>query len=199
MRTLFRALTGCGAVLAGVVALTVPLSAQSKDDPSIGSWKLNVAKSKFSPGPPIKGDTRSYEFQSGWMIVTTETIDAEGKRTGVRFAGKFDGKAYPQIGRFAPTIALITYEPVDKNTLKYTVRNTEGKINSTNTRVVSADGKTMTIEQKTTPTGPGCRRRKSPRSTTWRCSSVSTISRTRRASSPGRRTSGTSFPWPACS
>jgi hypothetical protein len=154
MRTLLRAVTGAGAIIVaigvGLAALTVSVSAQSKDDPSIGAWKLNVAKSKFNPGPPITGDTRSYEFQSGWLIVTTETIDAQGKRTGVRFAGKFDGKAYPQIGRFAPTIALITYEPVDKNTLKYTVRSTEGKVNSTNTRVVSADGKTMTIEQKTT-------------------------------------------------
>jgi hypothetical protein len=154
MRTLLRAVTGaCAAVVwagIGIAALTVNVSAQSTDDPSIGSWKLNVAKSKFSPGPPITSDTRSYEFQSGWLIVTTETIDAAGKRTGVRFAGKFDGKAYPQIGRFAPTIALITYKPVDKSTLKYTVRSTEGKLNSTNTRVVSADGKTMTIEQKTT-------------------------------------------------
>ena len=110
------------------VAVPAPASAQSKDDPAIGSWKLNVAKSTFTPGPPIKGDTR----------------------TGVRFAAKFDGKPYPQIGRFAPTVTLITYELVDKRTLKYTQFDTHGKVNSTNTRTVSADGKTMTIEQRTT-------------------------------------------------
>jgi len=126
-------------------------SAQSKDDPSIGSWKLNVAKSTFTPGPPIKGDTRSYEVNdAGWLIVTTETIQPDGTKTGVRFAAKFDGKAYPQIGRFAPTVTLITYEPVDTRTLKYTQRDSNGKVVSTNTRIVSADGKTMTIEQKST-------------------------------------------------
>jgi len=126
-------------------------SAQSKDDPSIGSWKLNVAKSTFTPGPPIKGDTRSYEVNdAGWLIVTTETIQPDGTKTGVRFAAKFDGKAYPQIGRFAPTVTLITYEPVDTRTLKYTQRDSSGKVVSTNTRIVSADGKTMTIEQKST-------------------------------------------------
>ena len=135
----------------GLAVLAGTASAQSKDDPSIGSWKLNVAKSTFTPGPPIKGDTRSYEVNDeGWLIVMTETIQPDGKRTGVRFAAKFDGKAYPQIGRFAPTVTLITYEPVDKRTLKYTQRDSSGKVVSTNTRIVSADGKTMTIEQKTT-------------------------------------------------
>jgi hypothetical protein len=133
------------------LTLAATESAQSKDDPSIGSWKLNVAKSTFTPGPPIKGDTRSYEVNdAGWLVVTTETIQPDGSRTGVRFAAKFDGKPYPQIGRFAPTVTLITYEPVDKLTLKYTQRDSGGKVVSINTRTVSADGKTMTIEQKTT-------------------------------------------------
>jgi hypothetical protein len=139
-----------GALGLGLVLLAGNASAQSKDDPSIGSWKLNVAKSKFTPGPPKKGDTRSYEVTDGWLIVTTESISGEGNRTGVRFAAKFDGKPYAQIGRFAPTVTLITYEPIDRLTLKYTQRDTTGKIVSTNTRTVSADGKTMTIEQKTT-------------------------------------------------
>jgi len=131
-----------------VLALAITAAAQSKDDPSIGTWKLNVAKSKFTPGPPVKADTRSYEVVDGWLIVTTETTQPTGEKTGVRFAAKFDGKEYPQIGRFAPTVALISYQAVDKRTLKYTVKDTAGKVTSTNTRTVSADGKTMTIEQK---------------------------------------------------
>jgi hypothetical protein len=137
-------------MIAGVVLLSAGVSGQSKDDPSIGTWKLNVAKSTFTPGPPIKGDTRSYEVVDGWIIVTTETTQATGEKTGVRFAAKFDGRDYPQIGRFAPTVALISYQPVDKRTLKYTVKDTSGKITSTNTRTVSPDGRTMTIEQKST-------------------------------------------------
>ena len=134
-----------------VLAIAANVAAQSKDDPSLGTWKLNVAKSKFTPGPPIKGDTRSYEVNDeGWLIVTTETIQPDGRHTGVRFAAKFDGKPYPQIGRFAPTVTLITYQPVDKLTLKYTQRDSSGKVLSTNTRTVSADGKTMTIEQRST-------------------------------------------------
>ncbi|HTI43566.1 MAG TPA: hypothetical protein VL693_17185 [Vicinamibacterales bacterium] len=139
----------CGGLI--IVSSASGAFAQSKDDPALGSWKLNVAKSKFTPGPPIKGDTRSYEVNNeGWLLVTTETIQPDGRRTGVRFAAKFDGKPYPQIGRFAPTVTLITYEQVDKRTLKYTQYDSNGKVNSTNTRTVSADGKTMTIEQRST-------------------------------------------------
>jgi hypothetical protein len=144
--------TRIGFVLAALLTISLAgtAAAQSKDDPSIGTWKLNVAKSKFTPGPPIQGDTRSYEVnEAGWLFVTTETTQPDGTRTGVRFAAKFDGKAYPQIGRFAPTVTLITYEPVDRRTLKYTQRDTSGKIVSTNTRTVSEDGKTMLIEQRT--------------------------------------------------
>lgn len=140
----------CGLAALLTFVLSVTALAQSKDDPSIGSWKLNVTKSTFTPGPAKKGDTRSYEVTDGWLIVTTESISGEGNRTGVRFAARFDGTPYAQIGRFAPTVTLITYEPVDRLTLKYTQRDTSGKIVSTNTRTVSADGKTMTIEQKTT-------------------------------------------------
>jgi hypothetical protein len=139
----------CGGLI--IVSSASSAVAQSNDDPALGSWKLNVAKSKFTPGPPIKGDTRSYEVNNeGWLLVTTETIQPDGRRTGVRFAAKFDGKPYPQIGRFAPTVTLITYEQVDKRTLKYTQYDSNGKVNSTNTRTVSADGKTMTIEQRST-------------------------------------------------
>jgi hypothetical protein len=139
------------AFLMGCVAMQASAaSAQSKDDPSIGTWKLNVAKSTFKPGPPIQGDTRSYEVVDGWLIVTTETTQPSGMKTGVRFAAKFDGKDYPQIGRFAPTVTLISYQPVNKQTLKYTTKDSSGKVASTNTRTVSADGKTMTIEQKST-------------------------------------------------
>jgi hypothetical protein len=145
-------MTRIGFVLAALLTISLAgtAAAQSKNDPSIGTWKLNVAKSKFTPGPPIQGDTRSYEVnEAGWIFVTTETTQPDGTRTGVRFAAKFDGKAYPQIGRFAPTVTMITYEPVDRRTLKYTQRDTSGKIVSTNTRTVSEDGKTMLIEQRT--------------------------------------------------
>jgi hypothetical protein len=138
------------ALVVCLLAAASAASGQSPADPSLGTWKLNVAKSKYTNMAANMSDTRSYEYVNGWILVTTETINARGVRSGVRFVAKFDGKEYQQVGRFAPTIALITYKPVNAYSLQYTTRTTAGKLDSTNTRTVSADGKTMTIEQKST-------------------------------------------------
>ena len=101
-----------GAALLAYLLVPSTSFAQSKDDPSLGTWKLNVAKSKYTGMAPNKSDTRSYEVVDGWLLVTTETVNGAGSRSGVRFVAKFDGKEYQQVGRFAPTVALITYKPV---------------------------------------------------------------------------------------
>ena len=47
-------------VSAAVLAATLVANAQSKD-PFVGTWTLNVAKSKYSPGPVPKSITSTYE------------------------------------------------------------------------------------------------------------------------------------------
>jgi hypothetical protein len=34
------------------------------EDPILGTWKLNVRKSTFHPGPGFRGETRTYERQA---------------------------------------------------------------------------------------------------------------------------------------
>ena len=71
--------------------------------------------------------------------------------TGVRFAAKFDGKQYPQIGRFAPTVDADHLRARGQADAQVRQRDSGGKDRFAPTRaIVSADGKTMTIEQKTT-------------------------------------------------
>jgi len=54
------------------------LSAQATD-PASGTWELNLAKSKFSPGPPPKSLTRTFEVTGADVKYTMKGIDAEGK------------------------------------------------------------------------------------------------------------------------
>ena len=49
------------ALMSLVLAASVTMLAQTSKDAHIGTWKLNVAKSKFSPGPGYKSETRTYE------------------------------------------------------------------------------------------------------------------------------------------
>ena len=49
------------AVLSLLLATSATMLAQAQKDAHIGTWKLNVAKSKFNPGPGSKSETRTYE------------------------------------------------------------------------------------------------------------------------------------------
>ena len=78
MRSPWRALAFGVVVALGVLAADiVNLSAQASD-PRIGTWKLNLAKSKFSPGPPPKALMAKVEPSGQGEKVATEGVNAEG-------------------------------------------------------------------------------------------------------------------------
>jgi hypothetical protein len=64
---------------------------------SLGTWKLNEAKSKLSAGLP-KNLTVVYEAVGDDIKATVEGVDAQGKPTHNEWTGKFDGKDYPVTG-----------------------------------------------------------------------------------------------------
>jgi hypothetical protein len=47
-------------------------------DPVIGNWQLNVAKSKFSPGPAPKSETRTYAARDQGITMTWKSVGADG-------------------------------------------------------------------------------------------------------------------------
>ena len=67
-------------------------------DSAIGTWKLNVAKSKYTPGPSPKSATITYEETADGIKRTGESVDAEGKTTSFEYTAKYDGKDYPVTG-----------------------------------------------------------------------------------------------------
>jgi hypothetical protein len=153
MHSLWRTLT-LGVVLAlGVVlgAGVVSLSAQGTD-PRVGTWKLNVAKSKYSPGPAPQSLTVKVEpAGKGGEQVTAEFVNADGTRTTVQYVeANFDGKDYPLTGsQFGAD--MVSLKRIDKWTTERTDKKGSTVI-QTLRRVVSQDGKTMTVTTKGTNT-----------------------------------------------
>ncbi len=126
------------------------LSAQASD-PRIGTWKLNLTKSKFSPGPPPKALTVKVEPSGQGEKVTTEGVDAEGGRTATQYTANFDGKDSPLTG--SPNADTVSLKRIDVRTTERTDKK-GGKVTVTLTRVVSQDGKTMTVTVRgTNPQG----------------------------------------------
>jgi hypothetical protein len=67
------------------------------DDPHLGTWKLNEAKSKIAPGSP-KLTTVVYEAAGDSVKVTVDGTDGEGKPEHSEWTGRFDGEDYPVTG-----------------------------------------------------------------------------------------------------
>lgn len=121
-----------------VLAAALTLSAA---DAFLGTWNLNVAKSKYSPGPAPKSSTIVYSQDGDSIVVKTDTVNADGKMGSSTNRYKRDGKEYPYkaVTGEAGTIAV---KSINANTAEATV-----KIGSATTMartVVSKDGKTFT-------------------------------------------------------
>jgi hypothetical protein len=108
---------------------------------SLGTWKLNEAKSKLSAGLP-KNLTVVYEAVGDNIKATVDGVDAQGKPTHNEWTGKFDGKDYPVTGD--PSSDARAYKTINDNSLELTVKK-DGKVTITGRIVTSADGKTRTL------------------------------------------------------
>jgi hypothetical protein len=122
------------------------LSTQTSD-PLIGSWKLNVEKSTYSPGPPPKSGTITYEPAGAGIKVTTEGVDADGTPTATYYTANWDVKDYPITG--SQTADTVSLNRIDEYTTERTDKK-DGKVVGTLRRVVSQDGRTLTITTKST-------------------------------------------------
>jgi hypothetical protein len=119
------------------LALTVSFA----ENPNIGTWKLNEAKSKLVPGM-IKNTTVTYTAEGDSVKVTTDGTGPDGHPMQTEWTGKFDGKDYPLTGD--RTSDARSYVKVNEHTL--TLENKkDGKVTTKGKIVVSADGKVRTL------------------------------------------------------
>ena len=111
-----------------------------------GSWKLNVAMSKFSGMAP-KSSTRVYSDTADGTTLEQKTVGADGKETSMHVTLKYDGKDHPVTGN--PDADTVEGKAIDAHTSHFTMKK-GGKVVGTVHRVVSADGKTLTVNNKGT-------------------------------------------------
>jgi hypothetical protein len=140
MQILFKTLL-VGAILA--LGTNAALAA----DAAVGTWKLNVAKSTFSPGPAPKSQTRTYAESAPGLTLTLKTVAADGKETTNTLSFKDDGKPYPVTG--SPDFDMVAVTRVDALTVT-SIQTKAGKAVGSGTRAVSKDGKSLTFSAKLT-------------------------------------------------
>ena len=110
----------------------------------IGTWKMNVAKSKASPGPAPKSQTLTFTTSPAGITLNSEGVLPDGSVRKGSYTSKFDGKDVPWAGN--PDADMAAAMKVDDNTYTNTWKK-GGKTTVTAKAVVSADGKTLTVTQ----------------------------------------------------
>ena len=128
-------------ISAAVLAAVLSAHAQSKD-PLVGTWTLNVAKSKYTPGPIPKSITTIYEAAGKGYKVTVKN-DTGGGTVSYSYTTYLDGKDSKVIGN-NPNADTIGVKRVDARTLE-AISKRNGKVTVTQRNVLSADGKTRTV------------------------------------------------------
>jgi len=116
-------------------------------DPIVGTWVLNVAKSKYAPGPAPKSETRTYVVAGQDIKATSKGIGSDGNSTTAEWTVNYDGKDRPQVGN--PDADTLSLKRIDPSTTEFTQKK-GGRVVITGTRTISKDGKTMTITTKGT-------------------------------------------------
>jgi hypothetical protein len=127
-----------------LLATSAVIAAGSSVNPAVGTWELNVAKSKFAGAAP-KSETRTYlESVDGTTTLTGKTVSSAGTENTTSMTYKPDGKDYPITG--SQTFDSLSVKPINSHTVAFSLKKA-GKVVATGRRTVSKDGKTLTMTE----------------------------------------------------
>jgi len=135
------------AVAASVLIASVGSAGFAQTEPFIGTWKLNIAKSKYSPGPAPKSGMATISTAGQGVKVVVSGVSATEAKVQWEYTANHDGKDYPVTGN--PDADTISLKRINASSVE-TTQKKGGKVTLTNVRTVSADGKTMTVTTKGT-------------------------------------------------
>ncbi|HVG71773.1 MAG TPA: hypothetical protein VM819_12730 [Vicinamibacterales bacterium] len=107
----------------------------------IGTWRLNVGKSKYSPGPPLRSETRVYTRSADGVKGVVSRVYSDGRAERFEYMANF-GKDIMVTG--IPEYDSVTLRKVDELTSD-AVLSHAGNVYGVARRSIAADGRTMTI------------------------------------------------------
>jgi hypothetical protein len=140
-------------VAIAVLAMVGAVAAQAQGSPIVGTWKLNVEKSKYDPGPTPKSLTRTIVADGDTFKYTFDGVSGDGKPISYGFSTQFDGKDNPITGSIPSGADTINGKRISANRYEATLKK-GGKAIGTSKVSVSKDGKVTTVESTgTTATG----------------------------------------------
>jgi hypothetical protein len=130
-------------VVVVVAALAAGGWGAAQADPFVGTWTLNVAKSKYDPGPAPKEQTATYEAAGKGYKVSVKATPATGAMQEWSYTTNLDG-ADATITGSNPNADVISVKRIDDRTIEM-INKKGGKETTRQRNVVAPDGKTRTV------------------------------------------------------
>jgi hypothetical protein len=133
-------------VLVATIAISLDERVRAQDvkaeqDLLLGVWQLDVAKSRYTPGPPPRNETRTYVRDKEGMKGTIHRRRDNGMEEVIEYRADFDHE-YPVMG--TPAYDTIQLKRIDAYTAE-AVLSHAGRVFGTARRIISQDGRTLTI------------------------------------------------------
>lgn len=131
-------------VVGTMIAAGCGMAAVAADspDPVVGTWTLNLAKSKFPAGTAPQSQTRTYTQSADGTSLSVTGVAADGAAVSQKSTFKYDGKDYPFTG--SPGWDALALKKVNGSTVNSTMKM-GGKPIGTTVRSISDHGKTLTL------------------------------------------------------
>ena len=118
-------------------------TALAQSSNAVGTWKLNLEKSKYKDGRGPKRATHTIESAGAGIKTIVDGVSGDGTVRHYEFTANYDGKDHPLVGNSAngDMIALTRINA----TTRQAITKHGGQVAVTMTWVVSSDAKTLTI------------------------------------------------------
>lgn len=110
-------------------------------DHLVGVWQLNLAKSRYFPGPGPIMETRTYVREGSDVVGIIQRTFKDGRRERIEYTANFD-REYPVMG--TDEYDHVTLKRIDEYTSE-AVLSHAGRVYGIARRVIASDGKSMTI------------------------------------------------------
>ena len=138
-------------ILAAVVLSSLAIVASSpsfaQSNPLLGTWKLNLGKSKYASGTGPKEQPSTYVQDGPNVKNIGKSVDYEGKPLETVLLHIYDGQPHPSTGN--PLYDSSTYTKIDDHNIFWS-RSKNGKQVMVGHMVMAPDGKSYTTTNITT-------------------------------------------------
>jgi hypothetical protein len=142
-----RKLLLCAVIATIAVTGGAAIAIAAGSDPVVGTWQLNTSRSKFSAGPAMQSQTRTYSQSGDKITLVMVTVGPDGKEVTTHTTYQLNGKDFPVTG--TPDYDSLSAKRINSNTAEFTLKK-GGKDIGTTSRTVSKDGKTLTAKTNVT-------------------------------------------------